>query len=277
MKKEISISLLALSLAACGGSSSSSNNNSSALDPMSISSYSSDAATDTSPVGTWIGVYSGIAFIDNIEDSTYKGRELFTIKEEGDNYIITSCDDFIATSSITKTEFFDRTIVDNSSLDSTEQYTQTFTSNINFTRTSTTTESVNGSADYKWEQSTAAIKINDSTDINENISITSQNDDLATSNLEINCAGYNVSSEGHSSFNMSNDDTDIILQNFSATGEHIVYFNKDSTIEFEKEAADTGVDISLDETNNTVQNYSVTANLSSTNHTGTFNVSVDFQ
>lgn len=287
MKKGILISLLALSLAACGGGSGGSSNDNTdqpettSASEITIDSYSSDAASSTSPVGTWIAVYSGTHFTDNTQDWTYKGRELFTIKEEGDTYNIISCHGSIQTSSINKTDFLITQTAGYTYPYYTEEYTQTFTSNTEFTRTSTNTEVVTGEGSEqdsveKWIQTTAAIKINDSTNIKENISITSQNDEFAADNIEIGCAGLYETSQGLSIFNTENEDLAIVLENDLAKQEHFIYFSKNG-ISFESDVTDTGVNISYDVTNNAVDNYAVTANHSSPTHSGTFNVSVDFK
>jgi hypothetical protein len=291
MQKEISISLLALSLAACGGDSSSDkgeseNTNKTAPPEITIESYSSDSASSASPVGTWIAVYSGTHFIDNAQDSTYKGRELFTIKEQDDKYIITTCDEFIETPSINKADFLTTRSIDEATSNYSNKYTQTFTSNTNFTRTSTSTENVTGEGDEKnsvekWVATTKAIKINDSIDITENISIASQNDDLSTDSIEVDCVSFEVNSKGYSTLRVENDDTDMVLENDWGKKEHLIYFSKNNALDqrasFEREAADAGVDISYDVTNDTADNYAVTANLSSPTYTGTFNVSIDFK
>lgn len=196
MKKEISISLLALSLAACGGGSSSSNDNLngslSGTGLMSISSYSSDAATDASPVGTWIVILDGTHYTDNVQDWTYQQKEIFTIEEDGENYVINSCDFYQPDSTVSKTDFSTAKINDQTSQNSTSNYSQKFTSNLSVIGTGEYIEEVvaykgKPASVEKWIESAKGIKINDSIDIQENLSINSQNSDLEKASIELNC------------------------------------------------------------------------------------------
>jgi hypothetical protein len=282
MKKEISISLLALGLVACGGGSSSNDGDtakSNGSSEISISSYSSAGATDASPVGTWIAVLSGTHFTNDIKNSTYQSREIFTIEEQGDNYIINSCDVYQPNASISKTDFLTAQSKNEANEDYSEQYIQTFTSNINFTSSLEYTEKVFEEANMveKWIESASAIKVSDTTNIQENISISSQNSDLQQDKIEINCLSLKESSAGFSNLEVNSvDNIEIILENDAINTDHIVYFSSND-LKFEDSAEDTGVDISHDVTNNTVDNYAITTVYSGPSQSGTFNISVDFK
>lgn len=282
MKKEISISLLALGLVACGGGSSSNDGDtakSNGSSEISISSYSSAGATDASPVGTWIAVLSGTHFTNDIKNSTYQSREIFTIEEQGDNYIINSCDVYQPNASISKTDFLTAQSKNEANEDYSEQYIQTFTSNINFTSALEYTEKVFEEANMveKWIESASAIKVSDTTNIQENISISSQNSDLQQDKIEINCLSLKESSAGFSNLEVNSvDNIEIILENDAINTDHIVYFSSND-LKFEDSAEDTGVDISHDVTNNTVDNYAITTVYSGPSQSGTFNISVDFK
>lgn len=282
MRKEISISLLALGLVACGGGSSS-NDGDTAKDngssEISISSYSSDGATDASPVGTWIAVLSGTHFTNDIKDSTYQTREIFTIEEQGDNYIINSCDVYQPRATISKADFLTAQSKNEANEDYSEQYIQTFTSNLNFTSTLESTEKVFGEIDTveKWTESASAIKVSDTTNIQENISISSQNADLQHDNIEINCLSLKESSAGFSSLEINSvDNIEVILENGAVNKDHLVYFSS-ANLQLEDSAEDTGVDISHEVTSNTVNNYAITTVYSGPSQSGTFNISVDFK
>jgi len=282
MRKEISISLLALGLVACGGGSSSSNDDTSKNNDsseISISSYSSAEATDASPVGTWIAVLSGTHFTNDIKDWTYQSREIFTIEEQGDNYIINSCDIYQPRSTITKADFLTTQSKDDANEYYSEAYLQTFTSNLNFTSSLEYTEKVLGGVDIveKWTESASAIKVSDTTNIQENISISSQNSDLQQDNIEINCLNLYESSDGISNLEINSvDNIEIILENDAVNKDHIVDFSS-TDLSFEDSAEDTGVDISHEVTNNTVNNYAITTVYSGPSQSGTFNISVDFK
>jgi hypothetical protein len=282
MRKEISISLLALGLVACGGGSSSSNDDTSKNNDsseISISSYSSAEATDASPVGTWIAVLSGTHFTNDIKDSTYQTREIFTIEEQGDNYIINSCDVYQPRATISKADFLTAQSKNEANEDYSEQYIQTFTSNLNFTSTLESTEKVFGEIDTveKWTESASAIKVSDTTNIQENISISSQNADLQHDNIEINCLSLKESSAGFSSLEVNSvDNLEIILENDTVNKDHLVYFSS-ANLQLEDSAEDTGVDISHEVTSNTVNNYAITTVYSGPSQSGTFNISVDFK
>ncbi len=288
MRKEISISLLALGLVACGGGSSSSNDDTSKNNDsseISISSYSSAEATDASPVGTWIAVLSGTRFTDDIKDSTYQTREIFTIEEQGDNYIINSCGVYQPSSSISKADFLTAQSEDITYQYYASAYTQTFTSNKSFTGSGEYIEQVVGLTDevdtagtvVKWIESASAIKVSDTTNIQENISISSQNVDLQQDKIEINCLRLKESSAGFSTLEINSvDNIEIILENDTSTKDHLVYFSN-TNLSFEDSAEDTGVDISHELTNNTVNNYAITTVYSGPSQSGTFNISVDFK
>ena len=285
MKKEISISLLALSLAACGGDSGSNANEGENSSKITISSYSSAEATDTSPVGTWIAVRSNIHFTDDVQDYTFQSRELFTINEQGDNYLINSCDGFISRSSVAKDAFLTDDIEDSESDNYSEKSKQTFTSNINFTGNSVYTEKVTGEgneadSEQKWIKTTEAIKISDTTDLQENISITSQNTDLSHDKIDIKCANFREGTDGLSTVNINSpDNLSFTLENGATDEDHGIYFESENlTFEaFKDDDENDVIDISYEITNNTVDNYSVTAIYSEPSRSATFNVSVDFK
>ena len=290
MRKGISISLLALGLAACGGGSNSNSNNedtSKNYDSLeiSMSSYSSDGATDASPVGTWIAVLIGTHFTNDIEDWTYNSREIFTIEEQGDNYIINSCDIYQASSSISKADFLTAQSESNTYQSDYSAFTQTFTSNKNFTSNAEYIEQVAGASDEegtentveKWIEAASAIKVSDTTNIQENISISSQNTDLQYDKIEINCLRVHESTRGVTNVEINSvDNIDIILENDTVNQDDIVSFSSNN-LSFEESAEDTGVDISHEVTNNTVDNYSITTVYSDPSQSGTFNISVDFK
>jgi hypothetical protein len=288
MRKEICISLLALSLVACGGDSSNDDssdsdvNNNTDSSAISISSYSSANATDNSPVGTWVAILTGTHFIDDVENNTYQRREIFTIEEQGDNYMINSCDIYQPNSLISKSDFLIAKSENNIAEDYSSLYTQTFTSNTDFTSTSGYTENVDGLGEEqdsieKWIEAAAAIKISDSVNISETISISSQNSDLANDTIEINCFSVQEGINGISTLEINSiNNIEMFLENDTIGEDHTVSFDSNS-LSFEESSKDDGIDISFSLTNNTVDNYTTTVVYSDPSRSGTFNISIDFK
>jgi hypothetical protein len=280
MKKGISISLLALSLAACGGSSSSDSNNINGSSGITISSYSSDNATDTSPVGTWVAILTGQQTIDGKDGHTYNDRILFTITETTDNYIINSCGLYEPISrSVNKVDFLKAISKDTTASYGSSAYTQQFTSNISFISNSDYSdnyrdEELEKDTVERFVETASAIKITDSTDIKETISIDSQNADLATEAIEINCLSSRKRSDGI--FTVEIESAEIESLNIDYGKVSSLYFtNSSKNVDISDD--DEGADFDTKETSNNIDNFSLTIIFSHEDNSGTFNISVDFK